>query len=158
MEIERKYLVRTMPERAGLKAVHMEQRYLSVDPVLRIRQADEGYIFTYKSGMGMVRQEEEFTITEADYRKLCAKTLGRAITKTRYYKVLEDGHTAEIDVYEGELSALAVVEVEFRDEADAGAFRAPSWFGREVTQDAAYTNAMLAFGTQEELQELLEKL
>lgn len=59
----------------------------------------------------------------------------------------DEAHTAEIDIYEQQMEGLMVVEVEFEDEADAERFEAPEWFGREVTDDPAYTNAMLAFGS-----------
>ena len=52
--------------------IRMEQRYLSVDPVLRIRKADDKHIFTYKSGMGMIRQEEE----KATYAPIIVKEDG----------------------------------------------------------------------------------
>ena len=58
MEIERKFLIKELPDLTGTVMIRMEQRYLSVDPVLRIRKADDKHIFTYKSGMGMIRQEE----------------------------------------------------------------------------------------------------
>ena len=45
------------------------------------------------------------------------------------------------------MEGLMVVEVEFENEADAERFQKPEWFGREVTDDPAYTNAMLAFGS-----------
>ena len=49
MEIERKFLVKTLPE--GLdsyKCKHIEQGYLNTNPDVRIRKSDEDYILTYK--------------------------------------------------------------------------------------------------------------
>ena len=56
----------------------------------------------------------------------------------------EDGHTIELDVYEGELAGLIVAEVEFDDPWGAESFAAPYWFGREVTDDPGYRNQRLA--------------
>lgn len=145
MEIERKFLIKELPDLTGTVMIRMEQRYLSVDPVLRIRKADDKHIFTYKSGMGMIRQEEEFEISEEDYAKLCEKTIGHPVMKSRYVMGLPDGHHAEIDVYHGRLDGLLVVETEFSSEEEANAFAVPAWFGKEVTDDPYYTNAMLAF-------------
>lgn len=89
MEIERKYLLDQKPDLAGLKHVVMQQHYLSVDPVLRIRKAGEKHIFTYKSGMGMVRQEEEFEISAEDFEKLVRKRIGNGVYKVRYYLLLD---------------------------------------------------------------------
>ena len=93
MEIERKYLLDQKPDLAGLKHVVMQQHYLSVDPVLRIRKAGEKHIFTYKSGMGMVRQEEEFEISAEDFEKLVRKRIGNGVYKVRYYLPLDEALT-----------------------------------------------------------------
>ena len=95
----------------------------------------------------MVRQEEEFEISAEDFEKLVQKRIGNGVYKVRYYLPLDEAHTAEIDIYEQQMEGLMVVEVEFENEADAERFEAPEWFGREVTDDPAYTNAMLAFGS-----------
>jgi CYTH domain-containing protein len=50
----------------------------------------------------------------------------------------------ELDVYRGALAGLVVAEVEFRSEADAEAFRPPSWFADEVTGDPRFANQRLA--------------
>lgn len=147
MEIERKYLIAQLPDLSGCRSIIMSQHYLSVDPVIRIRKADERYIFTYKSGEGMVRQEEEFDISAKDFEKLLAKRIGNGVYKTRYVMPLDSHLHAEIDVYEKQLEGLQVVEVEFDNETEANAFTPPAWFGREVTDDPSYTNAMLALGS-----------
>ena len=50
MEIEKKYLVSSLPD--GLQqyeAWEIEQCYLCIRPVLRIRKKNEDYILTYKN-------------------------------------------------------------------------------------------------------------
>ncbi len=145
MEIERKFLVKEIPSLAGMRAIEMEQYYLSTDPVIRIRRADDRRIFTYKSGHGLVRREEEFDIPKEDYDKLLQKKIGHGVYKTRYIIPLPEDLRAELDVYKGRLSDLTVVEVEFHSEEDAKRFIPPEWFGQEVTEDLRYTNSMLAF-------------
>ena len=50
MEIERKYLIRELPEHLERYAYHeIEQAYLCTAPVVRIRRQDDRYILTYKS-------------------------------------------------------------------------------------------------------------
>ena len=46
--------------------------------------------------------------------------------------------------YKGELSGLAVCEVEFDDENQAKEFLPPYFFGKEITGDARYRNRNLA--------------
>ena len=47
-------------------------------------------------------------------------------------------------VYKGQLAGLIVAEVEFDSVEASEAFDAPGWLGREVTDDPAYTNRVLA--------------
>ena len=53
-----------------------------------------------------------------------------------------DGHTWEIDVFEGENRGLilAEIELEHRDEA----YTRPEWLGEEVSHDPRYYNVYLA--------------
>ncbi|HCT92068.1 MAG TPA: adenylate cyclase, partial [Lachnospiraceae bacterium] len=58
MEIERKFKIRQLPEDLGSYPFHkIEQAYLCVDPVVRIRRQDDQYILTYKSSGMMAREE-----------------------------------------------------------------------------------------------------
>jgi CYTH domain-containing protein len=66
------------------------------------------------------------------------------VVKTRYFVPLENALTAEVDVYDGELSGLVTGEVEFPDAQTALAFAAPDWLGRDVTDDPRYANRTLA--------------
>ena len=68
----------------------------------------------------------------------------RSLEKTRYYLDLPDGLTAELDVFHGNLEGLAMVEVEFPDEDSRSAFKAPDWFGRDVSQEEWSSNSYLA--------------
>ncbi|HEY5506433.1 MAG TPA: CYTH domain-containing protein, partial [Coriobacteriia bacterium] len=121
------------------------QGYLSVGPdaEVRVRDAGGSATLTVKSGSGMVRAETEIPISQEQFEALWPATQGRRIEKRRSCTSLH-GLCAEIDVYEGDLKGLEVVEVEFTSVEAASAFVAPGWFGREVTEDAAYKNAALA--------------
>ena len=147
-EIERKWLPGERPE--GLSELpHREirQGYLCREPVIRIRRDGEAYWLTYKGKGLMVREEYNLPLTKEAYESLLPKCEGRIIRKTRYQKALPEGYTAEIDVFSGDLEGLILLEVEFPDKQQAEAFRAPGWFGREVTEDRAYSNAALSLGT-----------
>jgi len=52
--------------------------------------------------------------------------------------------TAALDLFEGALEGLRLVEVEFTSDEAMEAFEPPAWFGDEVTDDVRYTNAHLA--------------
>lgn len=95
-----------------------------------------------KRGRG-TRTEVEVAVGRDDAEELWAHTEGRRIVKTRS-RVDVDGGVAEIDVYEGVLRGLIVVEVEFESEHASAAFAPPAWFGPEVTGRVEWSNASLA--------------
>lgn len=147
MEIERKYLVRTLPENLESYPSHqIEQGYLCTDPVVRIRRQDEEYFLTYKSRGLMVREEYNLPLTSEAYRHLRPKADGILIVKTRYLIPLENGLTAELDVFQGEYEGLFLAEVEFPTEEEANSFCPPDWFGEDVTFSCAYHNSTLSLG------------
>lgn len=144
MEIERKFLVSTLPESLEkYPRSSIEQGYLNQNPVLRIRRQDQEYIFTYKSKGLMIRQEEEFPLTPEAYEHLKQKIDGNLIQKTRY-RIPFYSHVIELDIFEGTLSPLALAEVEFSSEEEADAFVPPAWFGKEVTFSGKYHNSYLS--------------
>lgn len=144
MEIERKYLLKNLPEDlANYPHRHLEQGYLCVAPVVRIRKDDDKYELTYKSGGMMVRQEYNLVLTKDSYEHLKEKIDGRLITKKRYM-IPYHGYTIELDVFEGDLSPLVLAEVEFETEEQANTFTPPDWFGKDVTFDGRYHNSFLS--------------
>lgn len=146
MEIEKKFLLREMPEDlSSYRHSEIEQAYLNAEPVIRIRRKDDKYILTYKSKGMMVRMEEEFPLNEQAYLHLRDKADGRIITKTRYF-IPYNKYTIELDVFHGDMEPLVMAEVEFDTEEEATTFAAPEWFGEEVTFDRKYHNVNMALG------------
>jgi adenylate cyclase len=148
MEVERKFLLAGRPD--GLDAhpaQRLEQGYLAIDPAgaeVRVRRKDDKTLMTVKSGIGLVRAEEEFAVEPELFDRLWPLTGDRRVVKTRYLVPLDGGLTAEVDDYEGALAGLLTAEVEFADEASAHAFTAPGWMGEDVTGDPRYANRTLA--------------
>lgn len=151
MEIEKKYLVKELP--AQLEAFPhktLTQSYISREPVIRLRKIEQGhkadYVLTVKGKGLSVRQEFELPLTEEEYERLLPKTEGRVLSKVRYQIPLEQGYTAELDQFQGELAGLTLVEVEFPTEEAMAAFTAPDWFGEDVSQSTQYHNSTLSKG------------
>ncbi len=71
----------------------------------------------------LCREEYEIVITAEEFNQLSPKIEGKFIKKTRYCIPLKSDEIAEVDIYAGELAGLQVVEVEFKSEAEARAFR-----------------------------------
>ena len=144
MEIERKFLVHTLPSLENYPNKQMTQAYISIEPVIRIRKEDDSYVLTIKSHGEIMREEHEMPITEQEFTSLLNKTEGHIITKKRYYIPLENDLIAELDVFEGQLTSLMTVEVEFSSLEEANHFTPPSWFGKDVSKDYRYKNNQLA--------------
>ena len=148
-EIERKFLASAQSVSLdGLKSRSIVQGYISTEPVIRLRKQDDEHFLTVKKavkdGGGMVNQEFETAITQAQFYELWKKVGAAVLFKQRYLKPLNDGLIAEIDVFSGNLTGLMLIEVEFPDVESAQMFTPPEWFGREVTGDFRYANNNLA--------------
>lgn len=159
MEIERKFTLKTLPE--NLEAFphhHIEQAYLSVDPVIRVRKEDDEYYLTYKGKGMMAREESNLSLNEAAYYHLRAKADGNIISKTRYciplpHPRFKEGCptppddytlTIELDVFAPPFAPLIIAEVEFGSKEAAESFLPPDWFDEDVTYCKEYHNSYLA--------------
>ncbi len=147
MEIERKYLIKSLPAHLESFPFHqIEQGYLCTEPVVRIRRQDETYYLTYKSKGLMVREEYNLPLTREAWLHLRPKADGILIAKKRYLIPLPPRYTIELDIFEGELAPLVLAEVEFETEEEANSFVPPEWFGEDVTYSEKYHNSVLSRG------------
>ena len=148
MEIERKYLVKVLPENlAQYECLAIEQAYLCTEPVIRIRRENDTFYLTCKGGGMLARQECNLPMREEVYLHLLTKAEGTILSKKRYVIPLENGLKAELDVFSGTWEGTVIVEVEFPDLAAAQAFTPPEWFGEEVTYDGRYHNSWMSTHT-----------
>lgn len=145
MEIERKFLVKTMPDNLdSYQSKQIAQGYLNYSPVVRIRKSDDEYYMTYKGSGLMAREEYNLPLTQEAFEHMLAKIDGLLIEKTRYLIPLENGLTAELDIFHGTLAPLRMIEVEFQSVEEADSFVAPDWFGDDVTRSGKYHNSYLS--------------
>lgn len=158
MEIERKYLVSSLP--ANLEQyehTEIEQAYLCTSPTVRIRRMGDSYILTIKERIKLPssaihNREEEFALSPESYARLFSKCDSGLVSKTRYKIDLMKqtgreqyaGLVAELDVFHGRHKGLLLVEVEFPNTACANSFTPPEWFGEDVSTDPCYRNSFLA--------------
>ncbi len=159
MEIERKFTIKTMP--ADLEQypfLHIEQAYLSVDPVVRVRKENDQYYLTYKGSGMLARTETNLPLTEESYYHLRGKADGNIISKKRYLIPLRNpgfkegftkppadySLTIELDVFDAPFAPLVMAEVEFGSRDAAEAFLPPDWFDEDVTFRKEYHNSHMA--------------
>ncbi|MDR0963095.1 MAG: CYTH domain-containing protein [Clostridium sp.] len=163
MEIERKYLIQSLPpDIESFPKRHIEQAYLNINPVVRVRKDGQTYYLTYKGPGMMAREETNFVLDEASYLHLRAKADGHIISKYRYDIPLLDAKVKEgyplppkdyhlmieLDVFLPPYAPLLMAEVEFGSIEAAEAFCPPDWFGRDVTYEREYHNSYLALHPQ----------
>lgn len=159
MEIERKFTLKALPDNLSDYPSHtIEQAYLSVNPVIRIRKENNDYYLTYKGSGMMSREEYNLELNEESYYHLRTKVDGKIITKRRYLIPLanpgfKEGYpvppkdytlTIELDIFEGDLSPLYMAEVEFGSKEAAESFIPPDWFEEDVTYQKEYHNSYMA--------------
>ena len=145
MEIERKFLIKKCPDNLNSFPCHMiEQGYLNTNPVVRVRREDETYYLTYKGSGMMAREEYNLPLNEQAYQHLIQKADGNIISKKRYLIPLNQGLTAELDVFAPPFEPLIMVEVEFASIDEAQQFQPPLWFDKEVTNDLDYHNSIMS--------------
>lgn len=159
MEIERKFLVRQMPDLSTFSCKRIEQAYLCAKPTVRVRRIQIGqnppeYILTLKDKQGVdplevkqagiINREIEIPLSREAYHHLREKADGKCIEKKRYLIPLSSGLTAELDIFEGWLSGLCFAEVEFPDADTAKSYCPEDWMGEDVSADKRYRNSYLA--------------
>ncbi|MFC7338444.1 CYTH domain-containing protein [Haloferula chungangensis] len=144
VEIERKFLLKFLPELAFSGSTALRQGYITTgETEVRLRSGGGQNSLTCKRGDGLVREEYEIPLSDDQFEGLWKLTEGLRIDKTRHHLEL-DGRTIEIDVYQGPLDSLMIAEVEFESETASREFTIPEFIGHEVTNDSRYKNKNLA--------------
>lgn len=146
-EIERKFLVNSPDYRqAAVKAIEMEQGYLSTLPkaTVRVRISGERAFITVKGlNHGAERNEWEYEIPVSDARNMLEEcSVSTIIKKTRYIVPAENGLKWEVDEFHGTHQGLVLAEIELPC-ADYSV-NIPPYIGEEVTGDSRYYNSTLA--------------
>lgn len=146
-EFERRWLVPAdrVPALAGARMRLIEDLYLQGGR-LRLRAVHEqGSASIYKLGKKypaaadmMPTYVSTLYLTEGEYRSLLSLP-GTQARKRRYAIA-----TGSLDIYEHPHDAPAIFECEFDAEAAASAFMPPSFVGREITSDTAYSGHAIA--------------
>lgn len=147
MEIERKFLVADLPDLSAAQNALVRQGYLTSpddSTELRLRQKNDKFYLTLKGKGALARVEREAEISGDQFNTFWPETAGRRVEKTRYTGSLPDGRIFELDMFQGDLAPLCLVEVEFASEAEARNYVPPAWFGTDVTEDKRYKNKMMA--------------
>ena len=143
-EIERKFRVMGEFRHLAHKSIHMVQGYIASGcRTVRVRISDDKAWLTIKgpsTNGGLTRYEWEREISLKEALELIQLSEGATIEKRRHI-VEYEGHTFEVDEFEGENAGLIIAEVELQSEDEE--FEHPEWLGREVTGIKRYYNSHL---------------
>ena len=154
LEIERKYLLRFLPEEARdarwldiaqgyLPGTRLHERVRRVSVHHGSGRKDVHFYRTVKLGEGVARTEIEEETTEAIFLALWPLTKRRRLRKRRF-EVDVDGRTWEIDEFRNRDLVLAEIELDSEDEE----VTFPDWLApavqREVTGEPEFQNINLA--------------
>ncbi len=143
-EIERKYLISNLdtlrPFLANGKAIKQGYLFATSEKSFRIRiKGDRGFLTIKIGESALIRSEYEYEIPINDAESLL-QACPRVLSKCRY-EVPVEGHTWEIDFFEGKLGGLVLAEIELTEIDEQ--FSLPPWVGEEVTSDPSYLNVNL---------------
>lgn len=163
IELELTYLARELPADLATKPSKMlvDVYYPASDPhpLVRIRQKGDSYEITKKemaSGADSSNMlEHTIKLTREEFDALSAAP-GKRVAKRRYEYEYE-GRKAEIDVFQGGLNGLVVVDFEFTDREDQLAFQMPDFCLADVTQEAFIAGGKLAGKSYADIQDDLNR-
>jgi len=144
VEIEHKFLVNKTLLPKLTNGYIIKQGYIQTVGVNTVRvrlQNKEAFLTLKSSSKGCSRLEFEYAVPLEDAEQmlenLCQKPF---VDKTRYL-IEHEGHTWELDVFEGENKGLIVAEIELKSEDET--FSLPHWVTQNVTSDKRYANSNL---------------
>lgn len=141
VELEKTYLAKYIP--SGLEVCRSKEIidiYIpgsSSHPTLRLRKIADNFEMTKKEPVDendpAYQIEQTIVLTETEFNEI-AKLDGKKLHKIRYLYPCNGG-TAEVDVFQGALSGLVVVDFEFDGRAEMDSFKMPDFCLADVTED-----------------------
>jgi len=163
IELEKTYLAKFIPSKLENKK-EMIDIYIpdGIDHApIRIRKNGNKFYITKKQPAkendSSVLIEQTIELSEAEFIELEKEIKGRRIEKIRC-SFNHKGNTAEIDVFQGKLKGLVLVDFEFDTEEAKEKFKMPDFCLADVTQEDFIAGGMLCGKSYEEIEENLNRL
>ncbi len=154
-EIERKFLVTTMPDLSGQEPIRYERYYLSRTENIeeRIQKKGDAYEHEKKERVSdLEHRKEKRPITQEEFESLRAGTSDAIIRDS--FKVSENPDIT-IKIYHGKYEGLLRAEVEFESLEEAQAFIPSEWMGKEITGTPLGKDSSLLDLSEEQFKEML---
>jgi len=144
VEIERKFLIdeTLLPQLTDGHTIKQGYIQTADRNTVRVRVSDDKAFLTLKSSStGATRLEFEYPVPLEDAEQMLENLCQKPFIDKKRYLIEHEGHTWELDIFEGENKGLIVAEVELESENEA--FALPAWVKEEVTTDKRYANSNL---------------
>ena len=163
-EYERRFLLQEIPPgAANPRRIH--DRYLTGTRLrLRLTENPDGQLLERKLGHKRRVADDDPTAVmhtslylDRGEFELLAALPGRDLVKVRWAVDL-DGEAGSVDVFEGDLLGLVMLEVDLKSATRLTGFSPPAWAGPEVTQDEAFTGGVLSMLLPADLDQAVTRL
>jgi len=163
IELEKTYLAKEIPkELKDCKYKEIIDIYIPKDknhPSLRIRKYGGRYVITKKEpsedGDASKQLEQTIVLREDEFKEFM-KLEGKKTHKIRYQYNYKD-RIAEIDVFQGSLKGLIVVDFEFETEEEKNSFEIPDFCLADVTFELFIAGGMICGKSYEDIKQKLDK-
>lgn len=162
LELEKTYLLAKIP--SGLKNckfIEIIDIYIPASkahPNMRIRKKGEKIELTKKvpiNNDASKQTEHTIPLSEEEFKALLVVP-GKKVRKLRYYYPINN-QTAEIDVFQDELSGLVLADFEFTNPEAKENFEAPDFCLVEITQEEFIAGGYLAEKSYKDIESNLNK-
>lgn len=155
-EIERKFLVKTLPNFTNIEKIEYERYFLFNKNDIEIRIQRKGTKFELErkvlvSKLERTREKLEITRDEFDTLKLLADDV---IIRDGYR--LSSNPDISVKIYHGKYEGLVRAEVESESLEELQQFQPPGWFGKEITDTLLARDSQLCKLSEEEFKKLYE--
>lgn len=147
MEIERKFLLTSLPNIKPIVKSEVFHGYISIMPEIRIDSYEvlegknkgyKGYFLTLKGNGDLSRKEIETHISE-EFFNAVVEFIHKPLIHKSYTEYNVDGHTLECSVVdEGTANTFIYGEVEFASEEEAKSYQWPFEEAVDVTYDKSF--------------------
>lgn len=147
MEIERKFLLKELPNINPEKHIEIYQGYVSTKPEVRIRSYEvlagenkghKDYMLTIKGDGNLSREEIEAYISQDFFEKV-SQFIEKPLIHKDYRKYIVDNNVLECSVVDpGTPTEFCYGEVEFNTEEEANKFEWPFEGAVDVTYNKSY--------------------
>jgi CYTH domain-containing protein len=162
IERERTFLPKFLPDVRMCRSQEIIDIYLPTaahHPTLRIRKKGDRYEITKKEPIATdpsEMKEETIPLTKEEFEELSHFLKGKRTHKVRYYYPY-NGKVAEIDVFQGKLAGLVLVDFEFDSVEEKNAFPMPAFCLADVTDEECIAGGMLCGKSYEDIAESLAR-